>query len=121
MKVDSPLPSFDGVTEWLNQATPNVSQTKGHPTVVHFWSINSEVSKTNLSQIAALRDQRKHEGLRVIAVHLPHIEEKIDAQTVRDAIARFNLTEPCALDNENKLRDAFLNYLGIVPAYYLFD
>ena len=37
---------------------------------------------------------------------------------VREAIARVNLTEPCALDNDHKLRDAFLNYLGIIPAYY---
>ena len=30
-------------------------------------------------------------------------------------------TEPCAIDNEHKLRDAFGNDRGYVPAYYVFD
>ena len=29
--------------------------------------------------------------------------------------------EPCAVDNQHKLRDAFKNDQGYVPAYYLFD
>ena len=41
---------------------------KGHPTLVYFWSINSEAAKINLAQVAELRDQRKREGVRVIDV-----------------------------------------------------
>jgi hypothetical protein len=40
---------------------------------------------------------------------------------VRDAVALNKITEPCAIDNEHKLRDAFQNDQGYVPAYYLFD
>jgi hypothetical protein len=40
---------------------------------------------------------------------------------VRDAIATYKISEPCAVDNEHKLRDAFKNDQGYVPAYYLFD
>ena len=32
-----------------------------------------------------------------------------------------DITEPCAVDNLHKLRDAFQNEQGFVPAYYLFD
>ncbi|HUE81694.1 MAG TPA: protein kinase [Pyrinomonadaceae bacterium] len=126
MKVDSPLPSFEGATEWLNQATPNAHETigrkiKGRPTLVHFWSINSEVSKINLAHLAELRSRGKRDGLGVIAVHIPQSEEEKDAQRVREAMAKLHLTEPCALDNEHKLSDAFSNEPGFVPAYYLFD
>jgi len=121
MRVDSPMPSFEGATQWLNQATSNASQARGRPTLVHFWSLNSEVSQANLTHVAELRDRRKREGLRVIAVHAPRSQEESDTRAVRDAIARLNLTEPCALDNEHKLRDVFLNEQGSVPAYYLFD
>src|SRR5215472_790535 len=113
----------------------------GRPTLVHFWSINSPNSQTNMSQIAELRDRRKREGLRVIAVHVPHIEgltgdlsmpdDAVDARRVRDAVARLNLTEPCALDHNYQIRDAFRNgqeFAGSniaaeesVPAYFLFD
>src|ERR1041385_2045918 len=102
MKVDLQLPSFEGATEWLNRQT-TTRQIKGHPTLVHFWSISSEASKINLAQIAELRDQRKREGLRVVAVHVPQSEAEKDSRTVRHAIERFNLTEPCALDNQHKL------------------
>lgn len=115
------MPSFAGVTEWLNQATPNAGETKGRATLVHFWAISSETSVTNLAHIAELRDRRKREGLRVIAVHLRRFEEETDIRELRAAIARLNLTEPCALDNDHELRDAFLNEQGVVPAYYLFD
>src|SRR5260370_38921419 len=54
MKVDSPMPSFEGVTEWLNQATPNAREAKGRPTLVHFWSLNSEISEANLPHVAEL-------------------------------------------------------------------
>ena len=121
MKVDSPMPSFEGVTEWLNHTPPNGREAEGRPTLVHFWSIKSEISEANLPQVADLRDRRKREGLRVIAVHLPRSREEKDTRAVREAIARLNLTEPCALDNEHKLSEAFFNKQGFVPAYYLFD
>src|SRR6266446_1554891 len=121
MKVDSPMPSFEGATQWLNHATPKAKEASGRPTLVHFWSITSEVSEANLPRVAELRDRRKREGLRVIAVHSPRREEARDTRAVRNAIARLNLTEPCGLDNEHKLREAFLNEQGFVPAYYLFD
>ena len=40
---------------------------------------------------------------------------------MRATIASYNITEPCAVDNQHKLRDAFQNEHGYVPAYYLFD
>ena len=116
MKAELQLPSFELATEWLNRRV-TARQTKGHPTLVHFWSISSETSKTNLAQVAQLRDQRRREGLRVVAVHVPQSEAEKDSRTVRDAIARLNLTEPCALDNDYKVSQAQIN----LPAYFLID
>ena len=120
MKVDLQVLSFAGITEWLNRQT-DTRQTKGHPTLVHFWSISSETAKINLSQVAGLRDHRKREGLRVVAVHVPQSAAEKDPRAVREAIARFNLTEPCALDNQYKLRDSLVNPQTSLPFYCLFD
>ena len=125
-KVESTLPSLAKATEWLNRATAGKSQTtgletKGHPTLIHFWSISSEASKTNLAQVAQLRDQRKRDGLRVIAVHLPQSDAEKDSRTIREASARLNVAEPCALDNDHRLRDAFAVEPDALPAYFLFD
>jgi tRNA A-37 threonylcarbamoyl transferase component Bud32 len=126
MKVELQLPSFAEATEWLNRTTADATElrsleTKNRPTLVHFWSISSETSKTNLSQVAALRDERKRDGLRVVAVHSPQFDRDKDPRAVRDAVARFNLTEPCALDNQRKLTRQFLHGYAEPPAYYLFD
>ena len=71
--------------------------------------------------MAQWRDELKDKGLRVIAVHMPRYESDTDIEAVRAAIATYNITEPCGVDNEHKLREAFQNDQGYVPAYYLFD
>lgn len=123
MKVELQIPSFGGATDWLNrdEATGIHRETKGRPVLIHFWSLSSEPAKTNLMKVADLRDQRKREGLRVIAVHSPQSESEKDLGAVRDAIERLNVTEPCALDNDRKLIDALGERDDVLPAYYLFD
>src|SRR5689334_13673820 len=116
MKAAVHLPAFERATEWLNGRV-TTRHTKGHPTLVHFWSISSEAAKTNLAQVAQLRDQRKREGVRVIAVHVPQSEAEKDPKAVRDAISRLNLTEPCALDNDLRVSQGHEE----LPAYFLFD
>lgn len=116
------MPSLAGATEWFGatqaQAEANVL---GHPTLVHFWSLSCHICKENMPRVAAWRDELRDKGLRVIAVHMPRYESDTDVEQVRDTIATHHLTEPCAVDNEHKLRDAFQNDQGYVPAYYLFD
>jgi serine/threonine-protein kinase len=131
MKVELQRPSFSEAIDWLNLERPNATnhdriqalkrETKGRPILVHFWSLSSEPAKINLMQVADWRDQRKRQGLRVIAVHSPQSEAEKKQRTVREAVEKLNLTEPCALDNEHKLRDAFDGQRHVLPAYFLFD
>jgi hypothetical protein len=79
------------------------------------------ICKDNMPRVAEWRDGFRERGLRVIAVHMPRYESDTDVEAVREAIATNTITEPCAIDNEHKLRDAFQNDQGYVPAYYLFD
>src|SRR5689334_15315222 len=124
-KVATKLPPLAGATEWLNRPAAASRktkdlETKGHPTLIHFWSISSETSKINLAQVAQLRDQRKRDGLRVMAVHSPQSDAEKDTRAVREAAARLNLTEPCALDNDHRLAEAFATSVDQVPAYFLY-
>jgi len=122
MRIGTELPALDGATEWFG-GTQAAAETlvKEGPTLVHFWSISCGTCKENLPRVAAWREERKAEGLRVIAVHMPRYEADTDVEAVRDAIIEYKITEPCAIDNLHKLRDAFKNDQGFVPAYYLFD
>ena len=122
MRIGTEMPKFDGATEWLGTTQAHAeAEAAGHPTIVHFWSVSCGTCKENLPRIAEWRDLGKDQGLRVIAIHMPRYEADTDVEAVRDAIATYNITEPCAIDNEHKLREVFQNEQGYVPAYYLFD
>jgi thiol-disulfide isomerase/thioredoxin len=116
------MPSLEGATEWFGGTQAHAeAEIEGHPTLVHFWAVSCGICKENLPRITEWRDARRAAGLRVIAVHMPRYEADTDTEAVRDAIAQYNITEPCAVDNQHRLRDAFGNEQGYVPAYYLFD
>lgn len=120
MRIGTEMPSLEGATEWLNRTGANAAaEAEGRVTLVHFWSVSCGTCKENLPRVAEWRDTR--EGLQVIAVHMPRYPDDMDAEAVRAAVAQYNIIEPCAIDNEHKLRDAFQNEQGFVPAYYLFD
>ncbi len=122
MTTGTPMPSFEGATEWFNATgAAAAAQAEGHPTLVHFWSISCDLCKENLPRVQKFRDERAGEGLRVVAIHLPRSEADTDAEAVREAVALYGITEPCAMDNEHQLRAAFQHEQGEVPAYYLFD
>ena len=122
LEKGSGMPSLEGATEWFNATGAHAAaEAKGYPTLVHFWTVSCGICKENMSRVAAWRDDRAADGLRVIAVHVPREEADKDTEQVRDAITHYNITEPCAVDNDHKLRDAFQNEQGSVPAYYLFD
>ena len=122
MRIGTEMPPLEGATEWFNATgAAAAAEAKGHPTLVHFWSVSCGLCKENLPRVAEWRDARAAQGLRVVAVHMPRYAADTDAEAVRDAVALYNITEPCAVDNEHRLRDAFQNEQGFVPADYLFD
>jgi thiol-disulfide isomerase/thioredoxin len=122
MRIGTPMPSLDGATEWFNGTQAHAeAESKGRPTLVHFWSLSCGICKDNLPRVAQWRDEKKELGLRVIAIHMPRYEADTDVEKVRDLINQHSITEPVGVDNEHKLREAFQNDQGYVPAYYLFD
>jgi len=116
------MPSLEGATEWLAGSAAEVSQdAAGHPVLVHFWSLSCGMCKDNLPRVAEWREKYRQTGLRLIAIHMPRYPEDTNVAEVRETAAQYEITEPRAIDNEHKLRDAFQNEHGYVPAYYLFD
>lgn len=121
-RIGTEMPKLEGATEWLKGSSEEAEvEAKGYPTLIHFWSVSCGICKDNMPRISEWRDKHREDGLRVIAVHMPRYPQDMDVQAVREAIEKHNITEICAVDNEHKLRDAFQNTQGFVPAYYLYD
>jgi thiol-disulfide isomerase/thioredoxin len=122
MRIGTEMPPLDGATEWFGGTQAHAeAEVQGRPRLIHFWSMSCGVCKENMPRIAEWREELKDRGLRVIAVHMPRYESDTDVEAVREAINTNGITEVCAVDNEHKLREAFQNDQGYVPAYYLFD
>ena len=122
MRIGTPLPSLEGATEWLaGSADEALAQADGRPLLIHFWSVSCGMCKDNLPRVAEWREKYRGAGLRTIAIHMPRYPEDTNVDIVRETAAKHGITEPSAVDNDHKLRDAFQNDHGYVPAYYLFD
>ena len=122
MRIGTPMPSLEGATEWLSGSAEDVSkEIEGHPVLIHFWSLSCGMCKDNLPRVAEWREKYAPAGLRMVAIHMPRYPEDTNVEVVRETVEQYGITEPRAIDNEHRLRDAFQNEKGYVPAYYLFD
>lgn len=122
MRIGTEMPRLDGATEWFGGTQAHTeAEISGHPTLVHFWSVSCGICKDNLPRVGQWRDEKRLQGLRVVGIHMPRYETDTDVEKVRELIGKYSITEPVAVDNEHKLKDAFHNDNGYVPAYYLFD
>jgi thiol-disulfide isomerase/thioredoxin len=116
------MPSLEGATDWLSGSAEAVlKEAEGHAVLVHFWSLSCGMCKDNLPRVAEWREKYAPAGLQIVAIHMPRYPEDTNVETVREAVRKYGITDPLAIDNEHKLRDAFQNEKGYVPAYYLFD
>ncbi|MFN2576719.1 MAG: redoxin domain-containing protein [Pyrinomonadaceae bacterium] len=122
MRIGTLMPPLTGATEWLaGSAEEALKEAAGRPLLIHFWSISCGMCKDNLPRVAEWREKYRDTGFRVIAIHMPRYPGDANIDAVREAAAKYGIIEPLAIDNEHKLRDAFQNEHGYVPAYYLFD
>lgn len=122
MKTGTVMPKLEGAIEWFNATQAHAeAEAKGHPTLVHFWSVSCEVCRTNMARVAAWREEYAARGLRVVAVHSPRTADDADVEVVREALYPLDITYPCAVDHDGKLSEAFQIGGEELPAYYLFD
>jgi len=122
MRIGDPRPTFEGATEWLNELQETADDyVNGQPTLVYFWATSCGICKENMPKLNELKAKYKPLGLKTVAVHMPRYEADTDLAGVKAAIEQHSIDDVCAIDNQHKLKDAFLNEQGWVPVYYLFD
>jgi thiol-disulfide isomerase/thioredoxin len=122
MRIGDARPSFAGATEWLNELQETADDyVSGQPTLVYFWATSCGICKENMPKLKELKAKYKDKGLRTVAIHMPRYEADTDLEKVKTTIQEHCIDDICAVDNEHKLKEAFLNEQGWVPVYYLFD
>lgn len=119
LRMDTPMPSLDGGTDWFNSEPIKTESLKGSTVLVHFWSISCGICKESLPDIQVWIDKYGPQGLKVISVHMPRQESDTNVEHVKEAIAEYEVKQPCVVDNWHEITDGFQNQF--VPAFYVFD
>ncbi|MBE3582667.1 MAG: redoxin domain-containing protein [Limnochordaceae bacterium] len=119
LHMGTELPSLEGATQWLNGGPLHRQELTGKPTLIHFWAVSCHLCKETMPTVNRWRDTYQPLGLQVIAVHMPRSQEDTATEAVQEAIQRYQLTQPVAIDNQHAVKRAFAN--EFVPAFYLFD
>lgn len=119
LRMDTPLPTLEGGTDWFNSEPITLDQLKGHTVLVHFWSISCGICKESLPDITRWIAEYGPKGLKVVSVHMPRQESDTNVEAVKEAIAEYDVKQPVVVDNWHTITDAFEN--KFVPAFYVFD
>jgi thiol-disulfide isomerase/thioredoxin len=119
LRMDSQMPSLDGGTDWFNSAPIKTEDLKGNFVLVHFWAVSCGICKESLPEIARWIQTYGPQGLKVISVHMPRQESDTNIASVKEAIAEYDVKQPCVVDNWHEIADLFEN--KFVPAFYVFD
>jgi thiol-disulfide isomerase/thioredoxin len=122
MKIGDAIPTFEGATDWLNELQQTADDyVKDAPTLVYFWATSCGICKENMPKLNELKSKYKSLGLKTVAIHMPRYEADTNLEKVKADIAAHSIDDVCAIDNQHKIKDAFLNEQGWVPVYYLFN
>jgi len=118
MRLKTPMPPLDGVTEWIN-GEPDLEALKGKPLLVYFWAVSCHICHENMPKLQAWREEFVPKGLNMIAIHCPRMQSDTDVDKVKEALKEYGIVEPCGIDNKHAVKKAFDNDLW--PAYFIFD
>jgi cytochrome c biogenesis protein CcdA/thiol-disulfide isomerase/thioredoxin len=115
----SVLAGLSGATDWINSPPLTADQLKGKVVLIDFWTYSCINCLRTLPYVRAWADKYKDSGLVVIGVHTPEFPFEKDLSNVQKAVHDFGITYPVAIDNNNKIWNAFSNQYW--PAHYFID
>lgn len=115
MRLGTEMPSLEGATQWLNEE-PNLASDK--ITFVHFWAVSCHICHETMSEVLRLRDQYADQGVQTVAVHMPRMEEDTDIGRIESDIEKYGISQPCAVDNQHAIANAFGN--EYTPGFFIF-
>ncbi len=101
-------PGFTGADAWLNTEKPiTIAELKGQVVVIDFWTYCCINCMHVFPDLKFLEDKYKDQPVVVMGVHSGKFQEERDADQIRQAVLRHNISHPVAVDSEYKIWQAF--------------
>jgi thiol-disulfide isomerase/thioredoxin len=112
-------PGFRGIEQWLNTRGGKQPSLRNKVVLVDFWTYSCINCLRTLPHLKAWDAAYRKAGLVIVGVHTPEFAFEHVPSNVRDAVKRFGIRYPVAIDNGYKTWDAYSN--NYWPAEYLID
>lgn len=112
-------PELTGISQWLNSPPLTLKDLHGKAVLIDFWTYSCINCVRTLPYLTRWYETYKNKGFVIIGVHTPEFLFEKNPKNVEDAIKRFNIHYPVALDNNYGTWQAYSNVFW--PAHYLID
>ena len=117
--IEGQIPELTGATGWLNSKPLTRDSLRGKVVVFDFWTYSCINCLRSIPYVNAWYRHYKDAGLVIIGVHSPEFAFEKDTANVRQAVEKFKISYPVALDSDMALWKAFNNRFW--PAHYFVD
>jgi cytochrome c biogenesis protein CcdA/thiol-disulfide isomerase/thioredoxin len=116
---ESHAPELAGIAGWINSQPLTLAQLRGKVVLLDFWTYSCINCIRTLPHVTEWYNSYKNKGLEIIGIHSPEFAFEKNKAHVEDAVKRFHITYPVALDNDYKTWRAYNNHYW--PAHYLIN
>ena len=112
-------PDFDGIKAWINSKPLKMEELRGKVVLVDFWTYSCINCIRTLPYLKRWHEKYADKGLVVIGVHSPEFQFEGEKANVADAVKKFGIEYPVALDSDMRVWAAYDNHYW--PAKFLVD
>jgi len=112
-------PEFVGISAWFNSEPLTLAQLHGKVVLIDFWTYTCINCIRTLPYVQQWYSSYKDYGFEIVGIHTPEFAFEKSEKNVENAIKRFNITYPVALDNDYQTWRAYDNHYW--PAHYLIN
>ncbi len=105
---------------WLNSDGPvTLAAQRGKVVLLEFWTFGCINCQRTIPWVKEWQAQYEGDDFTVISIHYPEFAYEREVDNVRDALARFEITYPVAIDNDRQTWRAYNQRYW--PTTYLID
>lgn len=112
-------PDIIGIDQWLNSPPLSPDSLKGKVVLLDFWTYSCINCIRTLPYLNDWYAKYKDKGLVIIGVHTPEFEFEKNIDNVKNALIRFDIHYPVAIDNDYQTWQNYNNMYW--PTHYLIN
>ena len=113
------LTGINGYVNTANNQSIKLSDYKGKVILLDFWTYTCINCIRTIPYLNTWYDRYSDQGFVIIGVHSPEFEFEKNPSNVKDAVNKFGIKYPVALDSDHKTWTAYQN--NYWPRHYLID